>query len=73
MPPEPLPYREVRRRPIAAGFVEVGQKGSHVKFEKELSSNTLIVIVTNHREVAGGTIRGILRQARLSIEEFDQL
>jgi predicted RNA binding protein YcfA (HicA-like mRNA interferase family) len=31
-PLKPLPYREVKRRLEAAGFAEVGQKGSHIKF-----------------------------------------
>ena len=34
MPLKALPFREVRRKLIAAGFVEVSQKGSHVKFFK---------------------------------------
>ncbi len=28
----PLPYREAKRRLAAAGFLEVSQRGSHVKF-----------------------------------------
>ncbi|MCW5982827.1 MAG: type II toxin-antitoxin system HicA family toxin [Bryobacteraceae bacterium] len=28
----PLPFREIKRRLEAAGFVEASQKGSHVKF-----------------------------------------
>ncbi|BCP67605.1 hypothetical protein TthHB5018_c25390 (plasmid) [Thermus thermophilus] len=33
-PLRPLPYREVKRRLKAAGFVVHSQKGSHVKFVK---------------------------------------
>ena len=29
---KPQPFREVKRRLESAGFVEAGQKGSHVKF-----------------------------------------
>ena len=32
---KPLPFREVKRKLEAAGFVEVGQTGSHVK-QKQL-------------------------------------
>src|SRR4029077_19976445 len=31
---KPLPYREVERRLEAAGFAEVSQRGSHVKFAR---------------------------------------
>jgi len=34
MPLRPLPYREVRRKLIAAGFEEAGQRGSHVKYAR---------------------------------------
>ena len=34
MPLRPLPFREVRRKLLAAGFDEVGQRGSHVKFAR---------------------------------------
>lgn len=31
---KPLPFREVKRRLEAVGFVEVWQTGSHIKFAK---------------------------------------
>lgn len=70
---KPVPYREVRRRLQAAGFVEVGQTGSHVKFAKTTSQGILTATVPNHREVAAGTLRSILRQAHLSEAEFNRL
>jgi predicted RNA binding protein YcfA (HicA-like mRNA interferase family) len=74
LPPlRPLPYREVRRKIEAAGFVEVSKKGSHVKFAKAISSGVLTVIVPEHREIAVSTLRSILRQAGLSPDEFAQL
>ncbi|MGD0500247.1 MAG: type II toxin-antitoxin system HicA family toxin [Bryobacteraceae bacterium] len=33
---KPQPFRKVKRRLEAAGFVEVSQKGSHVKFVRRL-------------------------------------
>lgn len=44
MPLRPLPYREVKRKLEAAGFAEVGQKGSHVKFGKETAEGIRTVI-----------------------------
>ncbi|MFQ5846633.1 MAG: type II toxin-antitoxin system HicA family toxin [Candidatus Methylomirabilales bacterium] len=73
MPLSPLPYREVKRRLEAAGFAEVGQKGSHVKFVKQMAVGIRTAIVPRHREVAVGTPRSILRQAALSPEEFEVL
>jgi len=73
MPLRPLPFREVKRRLEAAGFSEVSQKGSHVKFARTSPEGTYTVIVPHHREVAMGTMRSILRQAGLSVEQFEQL
>ena len=53
------------------GFVFKSQKGSHVKYVK-ISSDmpTKIVIVPMHDEVAKGTLKSILEQAGLSLDEF---
>jgi predicted RNA binding protein YcfA (HicA-like mRNA interferase family) len=68
-----LPFREVKRKLEAAGFVEVARKGSHVKFVKEAEEGKRVVIVPCHSEIALGTLRSILRQAGLSSEEFEAL
>ncbi|MGH9090440.1 MAG: type II toxin-antitoxin system HicA family toxin [Acidimicrobiales bacterium] len=48
------------------GFVQVSQRGSHVK----LRGGGRTVIVPMHRELATGTLRSILRQAGLTPTEF---
>jgi len=68
-----LTYREVRRRLIAAGFREVAQAGSHVKFAMRTAQGTRTAIVPKHREIAAGTLRSILRQAGIGPEEFSDL
>lgn len=73
MPPKPLAYREVKRKLEAAGFAEVSHTGSHVKFAKQIQGGTRTVIVPRHREVASGTLRSIIRQVGLRIEEFEAL
>ena len=73
MPLRPLPYREVRRRLQAAGFTEVGQTGSHVKFAKYTDDGLITAIVPRHREIAVGTLRSILRQAAIRPDDFDEL
>ena len=73
MPLRPLPFREVRRKLEAAGFAEVGSKGSHVKFAKVTRLGTYTATVPHHREVTVGTIRSILKQAGISPDEFESL
>jgi len=60
---------KVVRALVGAGFVQISQRGSHVKLRRE----HLTVIVPLHRELAPGTLRSILRQAELTVEEFDKL
>ncbi|HEX9836952.1 MAG TPA: type II toxin-antitoxin system HicA family toxin [Alphaproteobacteria bacterium] len=73
MPLKPLPFREVRRRLLAAGFAEVGTSGSHVKFARRTAAGTRTAIVPKHREVAAGTLRSILRQAGITFDDFDRI
>jgi predicted RNA binding protein YcfA (HicA-like mRNA interferase family) len=71
MPLNPLPYREVRRKLRAAGFVEVRQKGTHVIFERETEGGAIIVTVPyKRRDIPLGTLKSILRQAKMTEEEF---
>lgn len=50
-----------------AGFERVSQKGSHVKLRQ---TDGRVVIVPLHRELAIGTLRSVIRQSGLSVEEF---
>jgi len=70
---KPLPFREVKRKLEAAGFVEVGQTGSHIKFAKATAIGTRTATVPKHREVAAGTLRSILRQSGIDAEDFAKL
>lgn len=70
---KPLLFREVKRKLEAAGFVEVGQTGSHIKFAKTIGAGTRTATVPKHREVAAGTLRSILRQAGIGAEDFEKL
>lgn len=73
MPLKPLSFREVQRRLRAAGFTEGTQKGSHVKFIKQAGQIVITAIVPKHPQIAIGTLRSILRQAGLTVEEFERL
>jgi len=52
------------------GFTTVRQRGSHVILKKITPDGAIGCSVPLHRELAIGTLRGILRQAHLSPEEF---
>jgi predicted RNA binding protein YcfA (HicA-like mRNA interferase family) len=67
----PLPLRDVLGKLHRAGFLKVSQRGSHIKLRS--TDGAKIVIVPPHAEIAVGTMRSILRQAGLSVEEFLQL
>jgi len=70
---KPLPFREVKRRLEAAGFLEASQKGSHVKFIRRLNETVDTAIVPNKREIPVGTLRSILNQAHIDPDQWDQL
>jgi len=73
MPLRPVTFREVVRKLKAAGFIQVSQKGNHLKFLKRTSAGTLTTIILRHRDIAVGTLRSILRQANISADAFDKL
>ncbi|MBI2411515.1 MAG: type II toxin-antitoxin system HicA family toxin [Candidatus Kerfeldbacteria bacterium] len=52
-------------------FSIISQKGSHVKLKKYISVGELITIVPMHKELARGTLKGILRLARIEFTEFE--
>ena len=52
------------------GFRQVRQRGSHVIHRKETAQGSLGCVVPLHRELAIGTLRGILQQAKVLADEF---
>ena len=70
---KPETFREVKRRLQAIGFAEVSQKGSHVKFVRHSESVIDTVIVPKKHEIPVGTLRSILNQAHLEIEQWEGL
>jgi predicted RNA binding protein YcfA (HicA-like mRNA interferase family) len=52
------------------GFESVRQRGSHVILKKQTVDGTVGCVVPLHRELAIGTLRGILKQAKVTIEAF---
>ena len=58
------------------GFVKVRQKGSHVIMKKQLSDNNTqigCVVPLHNKTLAVGTLKSILNQANVSVDEFIQV
>ncbi|HSL62453.1 MAG TPA: type II toxin-antitoxin system HicA family toxin [Desulfotignum sp.] len=61
-------------REVVAVFVKIGyekdrQKGSHIVLRQTAYPQRRLV-VPDHKEIAKGTIRTIIKQAGLTVEEF---
>lgn len=52
------------------GFFFVSQRGSHVKLERHTFEGTISTVVPVHKELARGTLHGVLKLAEVDIEEF---
>jgi len=52
------------------GFQRARQRGSHVILKKQTANEEIGCVVPLHKELAIGTLRGILKQAKLTVEEF---
>lgn len=65
----PLPYRRVERALLRLGFLPVRQRGSHVLFQHP--DGRVTVVPRHPREpVRAGLLRQIIRDARVTPEEF---
>lgn len=67
-----LSGREIIRALEQLGFVQARQRGSHVVMKKSTTEGSVGCVVPLHGEVALGTLRSILKQARVSVDEFMQ-
>ena len=62
--------RETIRALERLGFVQVRQRGSHVVLRKQVPEGTIGCVVPLHTELAIGTLRGILKLANVTSDEF---
>ncbi len=63
-----LSGREVVRVLVSMGWTVARQRGSHIILTKPGEPATLSV--PDHKEVARGTMRSLLRSANLTVNEF---
>jgi len=68
-----LNYDQVIRALQRDGWVVVRQKGSHIRLQKHLPTETLKLIVPAHKPIKRSTLSHIIKQAKLSVEEFIDL
>jgi len=64
--------REVVSALLKVGYGRDRQKGSHIIL-RQIAYPHRRIVVPDHREVAKGTLRKIIKQAGLTVEEFKQL
>jgi len=57
---------------LKIGYEKDRQKGSHIVM-RQLSYPYRRIVVPDHKEVAKGTLRSIIRYAGLTVEEFTKL
>jgi predicted RNA binding protein YcfA (HicA-like mRNA interferase family) len=67
-----LPYERVVRAQQRAGWVVVWQRGSHIRLQKHTPTETLKIIVPAHRPIKRTTLSHILKQAKISVDEFTE-
>jgi predicted RNA binding protein YcfA (HicA-like mRNA interferase family) len=63
--------RECVRALERVGFYVDRQRGSHIVMKRD--DPPARVVVPDHRELKRGTLRAIIRQAGLTVEEFVEL
>lgn len=54
------------------GFAVSGQAGSHVRLSKRTPEGKIGTVVPLHRELKIGTLRGILKLAKIDPDDFAQ-
>lgn len=67
----PFSAREILRRLLKAGFVEVRQTGSHKVLRH--ADGRMTYVAMHPGDVPTGTFRSILKQAGISSEDFSRL
>ena len=68
-----LNFSQVIRALQRAGWVVVRQRGSHIRLQKRTADETLKLTIPAHSPIKRSTLAHILKQARLSVDEFESL
>jgi len=65
--------KEVIKALSKIGFKHVRTSGSHAILNKQTEKGKITIPVPLHRELAKGTLKSIMKQAGLSLEDFLKL
>ncbi|MEW6775134.1 MAG: type II toxin-antitoxin system HicA family toxin [Bdellovibrionota bacterium] len=68
-----LGYDRIVKALQRGGWVVVRQRGSHIRMQKHLADETLKITVPAHNPVKRSTLSHLLKQARLSVDDFLEL
>ena len=64
--------REVVKALMRVGYAQDRQRGSHIIL-RQITSPHRRIVVPDHSEIAKGTLRAIIRQVGLTVDEFKAL
>lgn len=65
-----LPYLKIINALQRLGFIVVRQKGSHIRIQKRIGDEVIKTIIPSHKPVKRNTLRQILKQINVDIDEF---
>jgi len=68
-----LPYHKVIAALKRDGWIVIRQRGSHIRLQKHTWSELLKLTVPAHRPVKRSTLAHIPKQAKLTVDEFQDL
>ena len=68
-----IDYERVIKALQRDGWVVVRCKGSHFRLQKHTRSDMLKLTIPAHRPIKRSTLSHILKQAHLTVEEFEEL
>ena len=63
-----LPPNQIINALSKVGFEKTSQKGSHAKYRN--SKTQRVFIIPMHKEIAKGTLKSILEQAHVELNDF---
>jgi len=65
-----LNYDKVIKALQRDGWVIVRQRGSHIRLQKHVANEVLKIIVPAHKPIKRSTLSHILKQARITLDDF---
>ncbi len=65
--------KEVIKALSKIGFIHIRTKGSHAILNKQTDKGKITIPVPLHKELARGTIKSIMRQAEINLDELLKL